>query len=184
MDDYTKQALELVKGQTSIKTMTSDEMMSMIEDVASKLRRMSGVQVAMPVEEPEEKEIKLQFDPKKAIKDKSVTCCLCGAQVKVLTAKHLEKHGLTPEEYRRLCGYPLKHPLIAKELASARKVKMQEMQLWKRKGGNGDVSGNLEEEKMTMDDLADAVVADRGKRRKKIESGVGEDAHASEPTIE
>ena len=185
MDEYTKQAIDLVKGQTTLKSMTSEEMMSMIEDVATKLRKMSGIPVEVKVEE-EPEEVKLMFDPKKAIKDKTVTCCICGEQTRVLTAKHLAKHDLTTDEYRRLCGYPRGHPLIAKDLAIARRDKMKEMQLWKRKGGNGeDTEASFEETQNKLDSIADEIVAGRGKKRKKVdELGVGEDAPASEPTTE
>ena len=74
------------------------------------------------------------MDPKKAIKEKSVTCLECGKSFKVITKKHLTTHDLTTEEYREKYGYKKGTALIAKALSKARKKKMQEMQLWTKKG--------------------------------------------------
>jgi hypothetical protein len=48
----------------------------------------------------------LKVKPFRAITKDSITCCLCGKICQNLTASHLMKeHGLTPEEYKKLCGY-------------------------------------------------------------------------------
>lgn len=48
----------------------------------------------------------LKTKPLEAITEDSITCCLCGKVCQNLTASHLMKeHGLTPEEYKKLCGY-------------------------------------------------------------------------------
>ena len=72
-------------------------------------------------------------DPKKAIREKSVICLECGKKFKVLTKKHLATHGLTPAEYKDKWGFKKTQALVDKSLARARKNKMQEMQLWKRR---------------------------------------------------
>ncbi|SDB61760.1 transcriptional regulator, MucR family [Desulfonatronum thiosulfatophilum] len=130
MDDYVKQALEIVKAQASIRAMTEEEMMSMVTNLAASLR---GVVVNDPVTMVDS-HLESTGDPKKAIKERSVTCMECGKNFKVLTKKHLATHDLTPEEYREKWGYKKGTALIAKALSKARKKKMQEMQLWKKKG--------------------------------------------------
>ncbi len=130
MDEYVKQALEIVKAQAGIRAMTEEEMMSMVGKLASSLRCVAGqgeVPCVCDSQEP-------AMDPKKAIKEKSVTCLECGKSFKVLTKKHLASHGMTTEEYREKWGYKKGTPLIAKALSKARRKKMQEMQLWTKKG--------------------------------------------------
>lgn len=129
MDEFVKQALEIVKAQAGVRAMTEEEMMSMVVRIASSLKSVSG-------EEPgvEGEPVGPKFgDPKKAIKDKSITCLECGKVFKVITKKHLATHDLTTADYRKKHGYKKGTPLIAKSLAKARRAKMQEMQLWKKR---------------------------------------------------
>lgn len=58
----------------------------------------------------------LKCDPAEAITDTSVTCCLCGKQSLTLTARHLAHHGITVEEYKKLCGYSEQQKLMAHNL--------------------------------------------------------------------
>ncbi len=129
MDDYLKEALEIVKAQASVRNMTEEEITSMVVKLAKGIRDIAGGGV---VEEADT----ATCDPKKAIKEKSITCCECGKSFKILTKKHLGTHGLTPIEYRAKCGYKKGQPLACKALARARKQKMTEMKLWERRGKN------------------------------------------------
>ncbi len=130
MDEFVKQALEIVKAQAGVRSMTEDEMASMVVKIASSIKNLSEQAPGMEAE-PDAP----QFgDPKKAIKEKSITCLECGKSFKVLTRKHLATHGLTPDEYREKYGYKKNTSLITKGLAKARRKKMQEMQLWKKRG--------------------------------------------------
>ncbi len=130
MDEYVKQALEIVKAQAGIRAMTEEEMMSMVGKLAASLRGVADQSPEALGSDQQEAAI----DPKKAIKEKSVTCLECGKSFKVITKKHLATHDLTTEEYREKWGYKKGAPLIAKALSKARRKKMQEMQLWTRKG--------------------------------------------------
>lgn len=127
MDDFLKEALEIVKAQASVRNMTEEEITSMVVKLAKGIRDIAG---GAAVEEAEG----VSCDPKKAIKEKSITCCECGKSFKILTKKHLATHGLTPAEYRAKCGYKKTQPLACKALARARKQKMAEMKLWERRG--------------------------------------------------
>lgn len=43
--------------------------------------------------------------PRRAVKEKSVVCLICGKRFKSITSGHLAKHGLTLAEYRLRCGF-------------------------------------------------------------------------------
>lgn len=129
MEDYLKEALEIVKAQASVRTMTEDEITSMVQKLAAGIKTIAeGGELASEEESA--------VDPKKAIREKSILCCTCGKSFKVLTKKHLASHGLTPEEYREKYGYKKKLPLVCKSLQRERRKKMKEMKLWTKRGKN------------------------------------------------
>ncbi|MEA4858718.1 MAG: MucR family transcriptional regulator [Solidesulfovibrio sp.] len=127
MEDYLKEALEIVKAQASVRTMTDDEITSMLKNVAA------GIQAAAEADALPAETAGPALDPAKAVKESSVTCLECGKSFKVLTKKHLAGHGLTPEEYRAKYGYKKGAPLAAKSLQRERRKKMKEMRLWERR---------------------------------------------------
>ena len=129
MDDYLKEALEIVKAQASVRTMSEEEITSMVQKLAADIKAIAEGGTFEAVEES-------AVDPKKAIREKSVLCCVCGKSFKVLTKKHLASHGLTPEEYREKFGYKKKLPLVCKSLQRERRKKMKEMKLWTKRGKN------------------------------------------------
>lgn len=131
MDEYVSQALEIVKAQAGVRAMTEEEITSMVMKLANNLKNVSEQSLTAGASGDAASEV--QMDPKKAIKEKSVTCMECGKTFKVLTKKHLATHDLTPDEYRAKHGYKKGTALIAKSLAKARRNKMKEMELWKRK---------------------------------------------------
>lgn len=128
MDEHTKEALDIVKAQAAVRVMSQDEILEMTKAIAEQLKGFSD----NPPSAEEEKQ-KPAVDPKKAIKEKSVTCLECGKQFKILTKKHLATHGLTPEEYKEKWGYKKGKALVAKSLARDRRKKMESMELWKRR---------------------------------------------------
>jgi predicted transcriptional regulator len=131
MEEYVKQALEIVKAQASVRNMTEDEISSMTRTVAEQVKSL------MENETSEEASGQQPpVDPKKAIKETSVVCLECGKKFKTLGKRHLATHGLTPQEYKEKWGYKKSQSLIAKKLSRDRKKKMQEMQLWKRRSKN------------------------------------------------
>ena len=133
MEEYIKQALEIVKAQASVRNMTEEEITSMVKSLADQLKGL----VEGEQSEVSQEEQKPAVDPKKAIREKSIICLECGKAFKVLTKKHLKTHGLTPQEYKEKWGYKKKQSLIAKSLARERRKKMREMKLWtKRKLGS------------------------------------------------
>ena len=129
MEDHVKQALEIVKAQASVRNMTEEEINSIIKSLSEGIQKASQ-EVTEPQAEQEQQPAK---DPKKAIREKSILCLECGKSFKVITKKHLEKHELTPEEYKAKWGYKKNQSLVCKSLARERKKKMQEMELWKKR---------------------------------------------------
>ena len=100
MEDYLKEALEIVKAQASVRTMTEDEIISMVKSLAGGIKN-----IFEPAAGGGEMQEAL-MDPKKAIKEKSIICLESGKAFKILTRKHLAKFGLTPDQYREKWGYP------------------------------------------------------------------------------
>ncbi|MFP5258974.1 MAG: MucR family transcriptional regulator [Acidobacteriota bacterium] len=129
MEDYLQSALEIVKAQAGSRPMTEDEILSMVKSVASGIAALTSAQ-PMPGKEENAAPI---MDPKKAIKEASITCLECGKSFKVITRKHLASHGLTPEEYRAKYGFKKTQALACKSLARERRAKMKDMKLWERR---------------------------------------------------
>ncbi|KAB1441238.1 MucR family transcriptional regulator [Pseudodesulfovibrio senegalensis] len=129
MEEYLKQALEIVKAQASVRTMTEEEITSMVQKLSA------GIQ-AIAEGDSLEAEEKMACEPQKAIREKSIICCVCGKSFKILTKKHLASHDLTPAEYREKFGYKKNFPLVCKSLQRERRKKMKEMKLWTKRKTN------------------------------------------------
>ena len=130
MEEYVKEALEIVKAQASVRNMTEEEIASMVKSLSDKIKTLSAGEEA---ETKQESEQEPPVDPKKAIRERSVVCLECGKTFKVITKRHLAQHGLTTPEYKEKWGYKKNTSLIAKGLARERRQKMNEMQLWKKR---------------------------------------------------
>ncbi len=128
MDDFLKEALEIVKAQASVRNMTEEEIISMVKSLAGGIQALGvgegGTETFSPAE-----------DPKKAVKEKTIVCLDCGKSFKILTKKHLSTHGLTPDQYREKWNYPKKMPLVCKSLQRERRKKMKDMRLWEKRTG-------------------------------------------------
>jgi len=134
MDEYTLAALDIVKAQATTRPMTQDEIVSMVRALSSGFKSIeSGQPVAPPCEAGTP-----AMDPKKAIREASVTCLECGKSFKVITKKHLASHGLTPEEYKEKYGYKKSQALTCKSLARERRKTMVGMKLWERRTKKAD----------------------------------------------
>ena len=128
MEEYLKQALDIVKAQAAVRNMTEEEINSMIMSVTK------GIQSALSqAEVPETQAAEPAVDPRKSIKERSIVCLECGKPFRVMTKKHLAKHDLTPQEYKEKWGLKQNTSLICKSLARDRRNKMKEMELWKKR---------------------------------------------------
>ncbi len=127
MDDHLKQALEIVKAQASVRTMGEEEINSMMRSLAQAIRQIAEG------DDTGEGAQKLDTDPHKLIREKSITCLECGKSFKILTRKHLAGHGLSLIEYREKYGYKKGTPLVCKSLQRERRKKMKDMRLWEKR---------------------------------------------------
>ncbi|MCF8085752.1 MAG: MucR family transcriptional regulator [Desulfohalobiaceae bacterium] len=129
MDEYVKEALDIVKAQAGVRNMTEDEITSMVQSVADRLRNVESHAEGEQAQGHQQPAV----DPKKAIREKSVICLECGKSFKILSKRHLATHGLTPQEYKEKWGFKKTQTLVAKALSRQRRKKMQEIQLWKKR---------------------------------------------------
>lgn len=129
MDDFLKEALDIVKAQASVRVMTEDEIISMVRRLSSDIKDVAegdgGVDEIAGAE--------VQSDPRKSIKEKSITCLECGKVFKILTRKHLASHELDAEAYREKWGLRKDTPLVCKGLQRERRKKMKDMKLWEKR---------------------------------------------------
>ena len=70
----------------------------------------------------------LVVKPEEAIGDDTVQCCICGKAFQNLNAKHIRLHGLTVEEYKKLCGYGPGQKLISRNLLAKLQENVQKAQ--------------------------------------------------------
>ena len=129
MDDHLKEALDIVKAQASVRIMAEDEIISMVRRLSSDIKNVAEGESC--VEELVSADV--QSDPRKSIKEKSITCLECGKTFKILTRKHLASHGLDAVEYREKWGLKKDTPLVCKGLQRERRKKMKDMKLWEKR---------------------------------------------------
>lgn len=128
MDDFLKEALDIVKAQASVRTMTEEEILSMVKKLVRGIQAIHGDAPSQAEDEES------SCEPGKCVREKTITCCVCGKAFKIITKKHLSSHNLTPTEYREKFGYKKGMPLVCKSLQRDRRKKMKEMELWKKRG--------------------------------------------------
>ena len=125
MDDYLKEALEIVKAQAKVRTMSEEEIISMVQKLAEGIRDVCmGTQPADDVQ---------PVPVRKSIKEQSIVCLECGKSFKILTKKHLASHSLDADSYREKWGIKRQTPLVCKALQRERRKKMKDMKLWERR---------------------------------------------------
>lgn len=126
MDDYLKEALEIVKAQAKVRTMVEEEIISMVQKLSEGIRNVCADPQIM-------EEVQPQVPVRKSIKEQSIVCLECGKSFKILTKKHLASHGLDPDTYRERWGIKRNAPLVCKSLQRERRKKMKAMKLWERR---------------------------------------------------
>lgn len=146
---FTDQPIEFVMAQYAkakrmnmeIERLTTwdmdDDLEPEEEEVATEVET---VEIPAP---PKKKLTKRQFviKPDNSITEDAIFCCICGEQRQSLTAKHLAKHGVTVEEYKKVCGFPPNQPLMSgKRLAKSKEIieRAQKARLEKRKKEESD----------------------------------------------
>ena len=122
-------AVDIVRAQVSLGKMSGEEIEVILIKVYNALYRMQKAeedQCAVPVggEGAETASGRTESpqvtDARASIQEDKVTCLECGAEFRQLTANHLRTHQLTPKEYKRKWGFPLKQSLAARVLTKLR----------------------------------------------------------------
>ncbi len=131
MEEHVRQALEIVKAQASCRTMTEEEISSMVKGLSAAIQRMlvSGWEDVSSSE---------QAGADRTPKDTFIICLECRKSFKMLTRKHLLSHGLSPNEYREKWGYAKNAPLVCRALQRHRRKKMKDMKLWEKRRKKAD----------------------------------------------
>ena len=125
MDDYLKEALEIVKAQAKVRTMSEEEIISMVQKLSEGIREVCLGERSMEDASP--------APVRKSIKEQSIVCLECGRSFKILTKKHLASHGLDADAYREKWSIKRLTPLVCKSLQRERRKKMKSMKLWERR---------------------------------------------------
>jgi len=121
-------AASIVKAQASVGKVSSEEIEQSLMRTFLVLQRMQNAEQqgilldsidGLPLENPVQKEPDTP-DPRDSIRESRIMCLECGIEMKQLTKKHLSSHGLTPREYKKKWGFPMRQSLSAKSLSRAR----------------------------------------------------------------
>lgn len=129
MEDYLKEALDIVKAQASVRVMNDEEITMLIQRLSVGIKGIT--ENDMPYSDLASADG--AADPRKSLKEKSVTCLECGKTFKILTRRHLITHGLDAESYREKWGLKKDTPLVCKSLQRERRKKMKDMKLWEKR---------------------------------------------------
>ena len=82
MEEYLKEALEIVKAQARVRNMTEEEIKAMIMALSRGIREAAQ---ELPQEAAESQASRV--DPARAIREKSILCLECGKSFRILTKK-------------------------------------------------------------------------------------------------
>ncbi len=121
-------AVEIVQAQASISKMPGDEIEHALVRVYNALHKMKLAENegrSILSDSPEALGSvqgigAAGMDPRSSIQDDKVICMECRTEFRQLTANHLRTHQLSPREYKKKWGFPLKQPLAARILTKLR----------------------------------------------------------------
>lgn len=129
MDRIWQAAAEIVKQQASQRVMTPQEIDEMLQQTAHALARIAVTKVeevglesfVRSVEpsskpEPDQPAWVPDITGEESIQDEEIICLECAKSFQMLTSRHLKKHGLTADSYKRKHGIHKDTPLMCKNL--------------------------------------------------------------------
>lgn len=131
-DEAMIQALAITKAQAGVRSMSAEEIVTYINDLVRAIRSTLDKNTEDDGQ-AEEKVDTEGLDPRKSIRENSVTCLECGQKFKMITKRHLRIHNLTPEEYKEKWGFRKNSSLACKSLQRMRRQKMKDMHIWDRR---------------------------------------------------
>ena len=126
-------AKDLVMAQIEAHRLTPDEMHTVLQQTYASLQVLKTQEDAhgsVAVATPETPSKPVNW--KKSITKHTVTCLVCGATLKQLSARHLKEHSLDGRSYRGKYNIPRTQPLAAKEITSRRKEIVQRSRPWEK----------------------------------------------------
>ncbi|MHC1791341.1 Ros/MucR family transcriptional regulator [Solidesulfovibrio sp.] len=135
METHLSLALAIVKAQASVRTMSEEEIRSMMTRLSATIRELDR----FPAPDGDGT-AGLAASARKAVRERTILCLESGKPFKILTRRHLAKFGLTPESYRIKWGYAKGTPLVCKSLQRERRKKMRALRLWERRGQAQDAA--------------------------------------------
>jgi predicted transcriptional regulator len=110
---YIELAADIVSAFVSNNSVPAADLPALISNVHAALQNVSN-----PVREEQPK-----FEPavpvKKSVTPEAIISLIDGKKYKSLK-RHLNKHGLTPEQYRQRYGLPAEYPMVASAYAARR----------------------------------------------------------------
>jgi predicted transcriptional regulator len=117
--------VEIVQAQVSVSKMTAEDIELALVRVFNTLNKMrlaeeQGESILRGEQVFHAAVGQAATDALSSIQEDKVTCMECRAELRQLTANHLRIHHLTPREYKKKWGFPLKQPLSAKILTKLR----------------------------------------------------------------
>lgn len=136
MDDIRAMAKDFVDTQAAQRSMPVQEYGSELAEAILMFKKIYGV------DDVTEAQTKLTIDPKQAIQEDYILCAVCGKRYKIIPKGHLAWHGLTRDDYRRLCGYSSDQPLACNATRRVRSEQMTRLRLWELKNGGSDASSD------------------------------------------
>ena len=130
MEDNVVKALEIVKAQAGFRSMTEEEICTMVSSIANAIKKLLDDEKGNDTPQIERSAVD------RTAKENSIMCLECLKPFKMLTHKHMATHGLTSEEYRAKWGYAKDAPLVCKSLQRLRRKKMKDIKLWEKRRKN------------------------------------------------
>lgn len=140
-EQYIQQALEIVKAQAGVRSMSEEEIVAMIHNIAASLSQIASnsgnahtVNNKSVLDKGAIMHVNQYTDSaNEAVRENSIVCLECGKSFRILTKRHLALHNLTVEEYKEKYGYHRNIPLVCRALQRERKEIMTNMKLWERR---------------------------------------------------
>lgn len=163
-------AQQIVMAHASTTQMSSKEMLQVIQEVHALLQSLEKGET-QPVSTTEQaKEETPAISLRKAFGKNTVTCLLCGKQMKTL-ARHLgSEHGTKPAEYRKQFNIPRTQPLAAKAYSESRRQMAQERDLGANLAKARAARGKAKKAAPTKETPKKASTRTRAPRKSKAEA--------------
>ena len=112
-------ASEIIAAQARHAPMSPEEISAGVKKVFVMLQRLQVLEAGMPGTSEGDGIEKLT--PQDSIQRHRVICLECNREFKLLSNRHLARHGMNSREYKLKYGLPMRQALSAKSLTLARR---------------------------------------------------------------